>query len=128
MSETNLTALGKHTIIDLYDCNREKINDVTLLEKTLLRAAKAAKATIIKSHFHKFSPQGVSGTIIIAESHFNLHSWPEHGYVALDLFTCGTSLDSTKATKILIEELESKNFKIKELDRGNDLGNLTISK
>ncbi len=118
MSKSALNVLGKHTIIDLYDCNREKIDDLALLEETLLRAAKAANATIINSHFHKFSPQGVSGTIIIAESHFNLHSWPEHGYVALDLFTCGTSLDSSKATEILIEELESKNYNIQELDRG----------
>jgi len=118
MSKSALNVLGKHTIIDLYDCNREKIDDLALLEETLLRAAKAANATIINSHFHKFSPQGVSGTIIIAESHFNLHSWPEHGYVALDLFTCGTSLDSSKAIEILIEELESKNYNIQELDRG----------
>jgi len=118
MSDSIPESLGKHTIIDLFDCNREKINDIKLLEDLLLRAAKAAKATVIKSHFHKFSPQGVSGTVIIAESHFNLHSWPEHGYVALDLFTCGKELDSTPATDLLIQELESKNYNIQALERG----------
>jgi len=111
-------ALGVHTIIDLYDCDKEKIDDVCFLEDLLLKACYAARATVIKSHFHKFTPQGVSGTIIIAESHFNLHSWPEHGYVALDLFTCGKDLDASLAIKLLTEELESKNFVVNKLERG----------
>ena len=111
-------ALGKHTFLDLYDCNKELLNDIKVLEDLMLEAARIANATIIKSHFHQFSPQGISGSVIIAESHFNIHSWPEHGYAAVDLFTCGDTIDESVATKLLMERLESKRHEVKTIQRG----------
>lgn len=111
--------LGKHTIIDFYDCHPDLLDDVEALERILLEAADIAKATIINSQFHQFSPQGVSGTIIIAESHLNIHTWPEHNYAALDLFTCGKDLDSEAAVTYLKESLKAKRSHVQVLDRGN---------
>ena len=116
----NPIALGQHTIIDLYDCLPSKLDDPDFLEKVMLNGANLANATIVKSYFHQFSPIGISGSIIIAESHFNIHTWPEHGYAAIDLFTCGTELKADLAAAYIIEELECKRHRIKTLDRGTD--------
>lgn len=111
-------ALGKHTFVDLYECNKDLLNNIKALEELMLEAAKIAKATIIKSHFHQFSPQGISGSVIIAESHFNIHSWPEFGYAAVDLFTCGDTIDEAIATELLVRKLESGRHEVKTIQRG----------
>ena len=117
MSEKTLN-LGKHVFLDLYDCDSALLNDITALEKIMLEAAHVANATVIKAHFHQFSPQGISGSVIIAESHFNIHSWPEHGYAAVDLFTCGTSLQDEKAVDYLVQKLNSARHETKTVKRG----------
>jgi len=114
-------SLGTHTILDLYGCDQLLIDDTKYLEETMLEAARLAKATIIKSHFHKFAPQGVSGVVIIAESHFNIHTWPEYGYAAIDLFTCGSDLDYDAATNYLIEKLNVQQHKRSHISRGSNL-------
>lgn len=111
--------MGRHTFLDLYECDQEKLNEINNLEETMLQAAKLANATIIKSHFHKFSPQGISGSVIIAESHFNIHTWPEYGYAAVDLFTCGEGLDEKTAVNFLIDHFESKKHEVKTVMRGS---------
>ena len=80
-----------------------------------------AGATLINTMFHQFSPHGVTGIALIQESHFSIHTWPENNYAAVDFFTCNPSMDSQKAYEFLIQQLESKRWEIKTVDRGNNL-------
>ena len=110
--------LGKHLLIELYGCDNQKIDDLIFVKKTLIQSAKISGAHIVKTFFHKFSPQGVSGIIVISESHFSIHTWPEHGYCALDIFTCGKNIDSDKALDFLKKKFESHDFLLKKIRRG----------
>lgn len=113
-----MDALGKHLLLELKDCNQEVLNDLRFLEEVFLSAARAAGATVLEHYFHQFSPQGVSGAVIIAESHLSLHTWPEFGYAAIDIFTCGDTVDTDRAADLLIEKLESRDPAIMEVKRG----------
>jgi len=113
-----LNALGKHLLLELKDCNKEVLNDVGFLRNSLMAAASEAGATVLGESFHHFNPQGVSGVVIIAESHLLIHTWPEYGYAAADIFTCGDSVQPEKAAQILIGKLGTKNHSIVEIQRG----------
>jgi len=113
-----MKALGKHLIVELYDCERSLIDRVDQVEAILVEAVKVSKATIIKPVFHQFNPHGVSGVVVIAESHFSIHTWPEYGYCALDIFTCGEQIDSDLALQFLKKAFRAKNMSIMELKRG----------
>ena len=80
---------GRHVLAELTGCPAVFLNDPAGLEKCFRRCAEEGGATLVSSHFHHFSPQGVSGVVVIAESHITVHTWPEHGYAAVDVFTCG---------------------------------------
>ncbi len=80
---------GKHYLIDLRDCDPEIIKSVDPTREIVLRAAKECGATILDDYFHQFEPIGVSGVVLIAESHISVHTWPENGFAAADIFTCG---------------------------------------
>jgi S-adenosylmethionine decarboxylase len=107
-----------HLLVELRDCNSKILNDIKKVEEILVAAAKAAKATILKVHFHQFSPFGVSGVIVIAESHLSIHTWPEYGYAAMDIFTCGDTLKPELAATRVIEKFQSKQPSIIEVKRG----------
>lgn len=94
--------LGTQLLIDLYGCEERLLDDRKAVEKALVKAARAANATVVETVLHRFSPQGVSGVIVIAESHLAVHTWPEHGYAALDVFTCSGTLDPDR----IIQELQ----------------------
>jgi len=113
-----LNALGKHLLLELKDCDRELLNDLSFLQSILPEAASEAGATVLGNSFHQFEPQGVSGVVIIAESHLFIHTWPECGYAAIDIFTCGDSVKPGKAARILVEKLGAKNHSILEIQRG----------
>jgi len=113
-----LNALGKHLLIELNDCNRELLNNLEAIREIMLAAAIGSGATVLGESFHQFSPQGVSGVIIIAESHLTIHTWPEHGYAAADIFTCGTTVLPEKAADIIIERFAPKNHSIMQMFRG----------
>jgi len=113
-----LNALGKHLLLELKDCDREVLNDLEFLKGMLSAAASEAGATVLGESFHQFSPQGVSGAVIIAESHLFIHTWPECGYAAVDIFTCGNSVKPEKAAQKLIKELGAKSHSILEIKRG----------
>jgi len=104
--------------LELKDCNKEVLNDLSFLKEKLPAAATEAGATVLGESFHQFNPQGVSGVVIIAESHLFIHTWPECGYAAVDIFTCGDSVRPDKAAQILIKELEAKNHSMLEIQRG----------
>ena len=80
--------LGTHYLAEFFNCDRSKINDIAFIERIMIEATELSGARMIKPLFHHFSPQGISGVIVIAESHFAIHTWPEHGYAAVDLFSC----------------------------------------
>jgi len=113
-----MISLGEHILIELYDCNTELIDNSVELEKLMLAAAEIANATVVKSVFHNFSPQGVTGVIVVEESHFAIHTWPEHSYAAVDLFTCSEDMDYDAAYKFLEEKLEAKRSSFKKVLRG----------
>ena len=111
-------ALGRHLLLELKDCNREVLNDLSFLQNVMVSAAQEAGATVLEKYFHQFSPQGVSGAVIIAESHLSLHTWPEYGYAAADIFTCGDTVRAETAADFLVEKLESKDPTVMEIKRG----------
>ena len=113
-----MNALGRHLLLELKDCDREVLNDLSFLKSVLPAAAIEAGATVLGESFHQFSPQGVSGVVVIAESHLFIHTWPEYGYAAADIFTCGDSVQPEKAAKILIDKLGAKNHSTVEIERG----------
>ena len=84
----------------------------------MIAAAIECGAEILGDSFHHFSPQGVSGVVVIAESHLSIHTWPEYGYAAIDIFTCGTTVQPKKAADVLIEKLGAKNHSLTEIQRG----------
>jgi len=113
-----LKALGKHLLLELKGCDKEVLNDVGFLREALLAAAGEAGATVLGESFHQFNPQGVSGVVMIAESHLVIHTWPEYGYAAADIFTCGNSVRPEKAAEIIVRKLGSKDHSIIEIRRG----------
>lgn len=113
-----MKALGRHLLLELKNCDREILNDLDFLKSTLLAAAKESGAEVLGESFHQFKPQGVSGVVVIAESHIFIHTWPEYGYAAADIFTCGTTVQPEKAAGIIIKKLNPKNHSIMELQRG----------
>lgn len=115
---TWVKALGRHILAEYFSCDKEILNDVGALEKFLNDAAKAANATVISSSFRTFQPFGVSGVVIIAESHLAIHTWPEYGYAAIDFFTCGDSADPWKAHEYLKKLLKPLYTKEQEILRG----------
>ena len=103
-----MNALGKHLLLELKDCDKEVLNDVSFLRDVLPEAASEAGATVLGESFHQFNPHGVSGVVIIAESHLFIHTWPELGYAAVDIFTCGDTVQPEKAAQRVIKELNVK--------------------
>jgi S-adenosylmethionine decarboxylase len=113
-----LNALGKHLLLELYDCDPTLLNDINIIKSIMLAAANEAGATVLGESFHQFSPQGVSGVIIIAESHLTIHTWPEHGYAGADIFTCGTRVQPEKAAEVIIERMKPRTHSIILMYRG----------
>ena len=113
-----MKALGRHFLLELKDCDRVLLNDLEALRQILRQAAVECGAEILSDSFHRFSPQGISGVVVIAESHLFIHTWPEYGYAAVDIFTCGTRVKPELATQYLIEKLGAKNQVVIEMQRG----------
>ncbi len=115
----NSFALGRQLTIEYYNCSAEILLNKDMVEKALLKAADESGATIISSSFNEFTPQGISGVVIIAESHFTVHAWPEHDYAAVDIFTCGDKIDLELAINSMKDSFESGNVVISsDLNRG----------
>ena len=114
----NQEQLGKHILIEYYNCDSEVLNNTLLIEKYMIEAAKMAQATIVESVFHTFSPWGVSGVVVIEESHITIHTWPEYKYAAVDLFTCGNTIKPWVAFKFLEEMLKAERADLVEISRG----------
>ncbi|NJK30406.1 MAG: polyamine aminopropyltransferase [Acaryochloris sp. RU_4_1] len=113
-----MNCLGRHLLVEFYGGSTAVLNDVLQIETSMLQAAQSAGATIITSQFHHFPPLGVSGFIVLQESHFAIHTWPEHGYAALDLFTCGFSVNPWIAYDFLKQAFQAQHGSALELNRG----------
>lgn len=110
-------ALGNHILVEFMGCEPHIMNDVSGIERDMVGAAQKAGATVINSTFHHFSPYGVSGVVVIQESHLAIHTWPEYGYAAVDLFTCG-EMDAWISFDHLKECFGAKSYSALEMKRG----------
>jgi S-adenosylmethionine decarboxylase len=108
---------GRHLILDLYDCNHEILDDYNELQRLLEAALVMAKATILRIFGEKFQPQGVTLLALLAESHASIHTWPEMGYCAIDLYTCGDTTQTHRAAEFLKKKLQAKTVEQKEILR-----------
>jgi len=111
-------ALGRHLLLELFDCDAEAINSLDTVKASMVEAAKRAQATIVDVVFHEFNPFGISGVVVIAESHLAIHTWPEYRYAAVDVFSCGDVLQPQVAADYLVEAFGAARASVVELQRG----------
>ena len=109
--------MGTHLVVDAWDVPTEILNDATQIRQALLKAILAGDATLIDLCVHQFSPYGVTATATLAESHIAIHTWPEYGYFAADLFFCGAGKPLI-AMGVLQQELQVSEVKVQQIDRG----------
>ena len=117
-----MRALGRHLLIDLYDGDPEILDDAQAIERLMVEAAEGADATVIHTAFHQFSPKGVSGVVVVQESHLAIHTWPEWGFAAIDIFTCGDQMAPWRACDYLQKALKAARRSTREIDRGVGIG------
>lgn len=113
-----MKSLGRHIIAEFYDCDKEILDNIDAIEFHMKQATYETGATIVNSSFHRFLPYGVSGVVVISESHLTIHTWPEYGYAAVDLFTCGDHVDPWKAFAYLKKVFKSQRAHVVEHVRG----------
>ena len=113
-----LQILGTHLLLELRSCNPVLLTDLDYIEKSMVQIALETGATIIGQSFHKFLPGGVTGVLAISESHISIHTWPEHKYAAVDIFTCNKKFISSKAAELIINIMECQDPDIREIKRG----------
>ena len=113
-----MKSLGRHIILELYGVEFNMLNDIEKMEEVMTEAVRISGATIIKPFFHRFSPQGIRGIIVVAESHFSIHTWPEYGYAAVDFFTCGDQIRFDVAVKFIKDSLRADSIQVMEIRRG----------
>lgn len=113
-----MDTMGRHIITELWECNPDKLNDIDYIERLFVDAALRSGAEVREVAFHKFAPHGVSGVVIISESHLTIHSFPEHGYASVDVFTCGDRIDPATASQYIAEGLDAKVREDVKLERG----------
>ena len=105
-------------LLELFDCDLDAINNLDAVKETLVEAAKRAQATIVDVVFHEFNPFGISGVVVIAESHLSIHTWPEYRYAAVDVFSCGDVLQPEIAANYLAKEFGAERMSVVEVQRG----------
>jgi len=109
---------GTHIICELSGCDTRVLTDLSRVRSIMVAAAKEANAEVLKVAFHRFDPHGVSGVVVIAESHLSIHTWPESGYAAVDFFTCGDHTDPWRACEYAAEKLGAQSMLTTEVKRG----------
>lgn len=114
-----MQALGHHIIFDLFGCPENLLKDVDFIERTLVYAAQKSGATILQTCFEPRQPEGVQGYVLISESHLSIHTVPKESFAAVDIFTCGETVRPQEAIKVLLRELDPKDWSVYEVKRGN---------
>lgn len=112
-----MKALGRQFVIEMWGCNGN-INASEVVRKAIEEAVKRANATLLDIRVHTFNPHGVSGVAVIAESHISVHTWPEHGYAAVDVFTCGERTNPEAALEVFRWVFRPKRIEVIEIKRG----------
>jgi S-adenosylmethionine decarboxylase proenzyme len=112
---------GRHFLVEYSECDSAVLDDVDHVRALLAAAAEAAGATPVTSAFHTFRPRGVTGVVVLRESHISIHTWPETGYAAVDVYTCGACLPEA-AHAYLLEHLGARSAQVLEVRRGSQLG------
>jgi S-adenosylmethionine decarboxylase len=105
-------------LLELFDCDPDAINSLDIVKASMVEAAHRAQATIVDVVFHEFNPFGISGVVVIAESHLAIHTWPEYRYAAVDVFSCGEILQPRVAVDYLVEQFGAVRTSVVELQRG----------
>jgi len=113
-----MRSLGRHLLVEFYNCDPLALDDLDLVERSMKDAAVAAGSTIVDAVFRRFAPHGISGVVVIAESHLAIHTWPEYGYAAVDLFTCGEKVDPWAAHDLLMNSFGAEDSECREVPRG----------
>jgi S-adenosylmethionine decarboxylase proenzyme len=116
-----MESLGIHILAEYSKCDYSLINDVAYIEKIMLESASLSGASVVSSSFHRFSPHGVSGVVVIKESHMAIHTWPEYRFASVDIFTCGDTVDPWKAYEHLKKSLGAENGTAFKISRGTNL-------
>lgn len=116
---------GRHVLVEYRGCNRGVLDDKPRLEAMMRRAAEIAGATVVGTLFHNYAPQGVSGVVVVEESHFSIHTWPEYGYAAADFYTCGECRPEA-AHDELMAALEATDHEMMVVDRGRSVPGRSI--
>ncbi|MCL6588455.1 MAG: adenosylmethionine decarboxylase [Firmicutes bacterium] len=117
--------VGAHVLADFWGCQFEKLDDAKLLMETLRQAAKSAKMTVLGEESYKFNPQGFTGLLLLSESHISIHTYPERGYAAIDVYTCGGGM-TQKAVEYLKEVLKPTHVQEMLVRRGQRNENLNV--
>lgn len=117
-----MRALAQHTLLEFYNCDASLLKRTREVKKLLCAAVREGGGTIVKAVFHNFSPYGVSGVVVITESHVTIHTWPEHAYAAVDIFSCSERLDHQAIRARLKQALGSQRVTGKSFERGKGLG------
>ena len=113
-----IAPVGTHCILELCGCSAQRLNDDAFIKDALAEASKQGMSTLLKIASHKFDPQGVTAFAILAESHISIHTWPENGYAAVDVFTCGDTAQPRLACEYLVKALDAQTYTLKEVPRG----------
>lgn len=116
-----MNALGTHLLIELKQCNPRLLDNLGYIKETLLAVARLMDSQVVGESFHRFTPQGVTGVLVIAESHISLHTWPELGYAAADIFTCGANFEPEATARLIIDRMESQEPSMQVVERGLSL-------
>jgi S-adenosylmethionine decarboxylase len=109
--------LGTHLLLDMKGVEASLLDDIRFTKKVMLRAVSECGATLLNSQWHLFEPQGLTYIALLSESHLSIHTWPEKGYAAVDVFTCGDHVDTYKALWYIIDMYNPTSHKIKEVMR-----------
>ncbi|WP_461863064.1 adenosylmethionine decarboxylase [Thermococcus sp.] len=113
-----METIGFHYVVEAAGCDEEILQSADRIREIFLKAAKIGNMEVKASYFFKFSPTGVSGMVIVAESHISIHTWPEKRYAAIDVYTCGETADPEKAVDYILEELKARYAHVSEIKRG----------
>jgi S-adenosylmethionine decarboxylase len=122
MAKTTHFPIGHHYIVEASGCDPKVIGSVEKVQQILVKAAEIAGAHVWSISFNKFPPHGVSGVVVISESHISTHTWPEMGYAALDIYTCGAKVKPDMAVIYAVEAFKAETSHITEITRGIDEG------
>ena len=112
-----MQTLAKHLLVELHECTGAVLDDLSQVQSLMERAALAAGATVVGQAFHRYAPHGVTGVLLLEESHFSVHTWPEAGYAALDFYTCG-ALDPEPAARVVAAGVGAARVSLLQVDRG----------